>query len=196
MWDVITSTERVAEFKGESSTGNKVYEMVLEDGKLDIDNLLLPIQLTPFRTYIMDSTQTWEIDRGSGTMLNYSIRGKVYVRFSNPFGTIEEEVASFAMDLCKNTTDTLMKVARLFKELLLPLSGERIVAFSLQASFTDSAIKKMIGLADEAAFYLVIMRMVIPVVDVGIGSILLFIPFVMFFIRRHKRNRPVIFERI
>lgn len=196
MWDVITSTERVAEYKGESSTGNKVYEMVLEDGELDIDNLLLPIQLTPFRTYIMDSVQTWEIDSVSGTMLNYSIRGKVYFRISNPFGTIEEEVASFEMDLCKNTTDTLIKVARLFNELLLPLSGERIVAFSLQASFTDPAIKKMIGLADEAAIYLAFLRKVTPRVEVGLGTVLIVVPMVVFFVRRHKRNRPVIFERV
>jgi hypothetical protein len=193
---VITSTERVAEYKGESSTGNKVYEMIVEDGELDIGNLLLPIQLTPFRTYIMDSTQSWEIDSGSGTMLNYSIRGKVYVRISNPFGTIEEEVASFEMDLCRNTTDTLLKVARLFKEFLLPLSGERIVAFTLQASFTDSALKKMIGLSDDVAIYLTLLRKITPWVEVGLGIVLMVVPVVMFFIRRHKRNRPVVFERI
>ncbi len=196
MWDVITSTERVAEYKGQSSSGNKVYEMVMEDGKLDIDNLLLPIQLTPFRTYIMDSTQTWEIDDVSGTMLNYSIRGTVYVRFSSPLGTREEEVASFEMDLCKNTTDTLLKVARLFKELLLPLSGDRIVAFSLQASFTDSAIRKMIGLSDDVAIYLTLLRKVTPWVEVGLGIVIMVVPVVIYGVRRHRRNKTVIFERV
>ncbi len=196
LWDVMTSTERIAHYIGLSTSGDKVYEMVVKGEQLDIDNLVLPIQLTPFRTYVMDSTQAWEIDDGSGTMLNYSIRGKVYLKISSPLGTVEEEVASFDMDLCRNTTNTLAKVARLYQELLLPLSNEKISAFSLQASFIEAAISKMIDLSDDAAIYLTILKWIIPVAGIGLGLILMVVPAVLFVVRRNRRNRPVQFKRV
>jgi hypothetical protein len=190
-WDMITSEERTADYVGLSSSGNLVYEMVVKGARIEVDNPFIPVHLTPFRSYEMDSIQIWEVDPGSGIMLNYSIRGNVFIRFSGPIGSLKEEVANFQMDFCQNTTDTLSKVAKLHRDLLLPLSNERIDVFSLKASFTDDARRVMERLSDDAAFYLNILRVIAPILVFVTGGILIAIPVVMVFWKRSgHRDSP------
>jgi hypothetical protein len=183
-WDMITSEERTADYVGLSSSGNLVYEMDVKGARIEVDNPFLPIHLTPFRSYEMDSIQIWEVDPGSGIMLNYSIRGNVFIRFSGPIGSVRDEVANFQMDFCQNTTDTLSKVSKLHRDLLLPLSNERIDVFSLKASFTDGARRKMEKLSDDAAFYLNMLRRIIPISIFIIGGILIAVPVTMTVLKR------------
>jgi hypothetical protein len=54
----------------------------------------------------------------------------------------------------------------------------------------------MIGLSDDVAIYLTLLRKFTPWVEVGLGIVFMVVPVVMFGYRRYSRDRPVIFERV
>jgi hypothetical protein len=167
MWDESIKAENVAEFNGETQIEDKdvyIYQMVTEDIEVEGGNAFLPIYLHPGTTYELDTVQQWFIDSETGFMLDFRIDGTIRVSSSGPLGLIEQSVGSFSVDLPDNTTDELLSVSNLFRDLLIPMSGQKVDAFAMEISFTENLQQTLVEVADQVAFIMDLFESRIPMI--------------------------------
>lgn len=179
MWDESLEAENTAEYIEETTVMGRnayIFRMITDDVEIEGGNAILPISPHPGTDYRMDSTQEWYIDSSTGFMLDFKIDGTIRVESSGPLGIIDQSVGSFEVDLPDNTTSQLLEVAELFEEVLLPLSNEKVEAFSLELSFTEEVQRDLIEISDEVFFYLDLFERRVPMILAVAGVVIIFIP--------------------
>jgi hypothetical protein len=97
-------------------------------------------------------------------------------------------VGSFEVDLPDNTTSQLLEVAELFEEVLLPLSNEKVEAFSMELSFTEEVQRDLIEISDEVFFYLDLFERRVPMILAVAGVVIILIPVSILTYGRIRRN--------
>ncbi|MDG6225426.1 MAG: porin PorA family protein [Candidatus Thermoplasmatota archaeon] len=155
MWDPISSRKNIARYisrEGNGTDAPMIFRMGSSDVPVDPESLM--ISRIGVGGYYMDSVQTWKVSSISGTMLDYVIEGRVRLRSTGPLGAVDRVVAQFNVTFADNTTAELRSVERLYDRFLLPISGSRLVAFSLEASFTEEMRVEMADLSKKAGTYM------------------------------------------
>ena len=192
-WDENHQRENTAEFVDETERMNRrvyLYRMISEDVQVEAGNAILPIYYHPGTEYRMDFVQEWYVDAETGLMIDMTINGTIYVLSSGPFGLIEESVGYFDVELPDNTTELLLNVSDLYRDLLIPMSDKPIRAFSMEISFSESLNRDLIGISDEVALYIDLFSNSIPTGLTIIGTAIIAIIVVGLLIyRRVKRNK-------
>lgn len=191
MWDESLGGENTAEYIEETTVMGRnayIYRMVTDDVEIEGGNAILPIYLHPGTDYRMDTIQEWYIDSSTGFMMDYKMDGTIRVESSGPLGIIDQSVGSFEVDLPDNTTSQLLEVAILFENLLLPLSNEKVEAFSMELSFTEEVQRDLIEISDEVFFYLDLFERRVPMILSVMGAVILIIPVVIIVYLRIKNN--------
>lgn len=189
MWDQISSRKNIARYitrDGNETDAPMVFRMGSSDVPVDPDTLM--ISRIGVGGYYMDAVQTWKVSSKSGTMLDYAIEGKVRLRSTGPLGAVDRVVAEFSVTFAENTTDELRSVEGLYHRFLLPVSGSRLVAFSLDASFTEEVRREMVDLSRKAGTYMDLAEVWSPAALIISGAALIVLIasiFLVGFSRRH-----------
>jgi hypothetical protein len=191
MWDESLEAENTAEYIEETTVMGRnayIFRMITDDVEIEGGNAILPISPHPGTNYRMDTIQEWYIDSSTGFMLDFKMDGTIRVESSGPLGIIDQSVGSFEVDLPDNTTSQLLEVAELFEEVLLPLSNEKVEAFSMELSFTEEVQRDLIEISDEVFFYLDLFERRVPMILAVAGVVIILIPVSILTYGRIRRN--------
>ncbi len=184
MWDSLAGEENVARYEGEDSFANAtvwVYHMHTDNATVEGGNPFLPVYRHPGTEYTYTMDLRFYVDPGSSIPLNVVMNGTVYMRSTVPGSEgIPVSYINFSFDA--SAVENMSRIARLFREVLLPFSKAWVPVFYMHIQTTGDFSALMLDLAHLLEKVLFFMRVVVPVTAGVLGGVFLF-----FGLRRRRR---------
>lgn len=193
MWDDILNAKNPAKFIGETAWNNTsvyVYEQKQENVLLeDEPNEFIPTKYQVGYDYYYDGFFRWYVEKNSGFPIDLWTNMTVSVSPEsakyNPQGPLIKYPVFYADYFWDNTTVQMMKnISKLFNEVLLPLSSQKIPVFVIELHFSEEMINKMLQIDSLVMFILDLLKIYIPLIPFVIGIAM--IGYVWYKIRREK----------
>jgi hypothetical protein len=178
MWDEYACQLNTAYFVREEfyhETLTYVYEMYTENVSVDSANLFFPVYRHPGTEYTYSGVSRIYVDARSGIPIDVYVEGYYWVSPAGPAPAPGPSypVAKVNFSFDPATVELLRKLARLYAEVLIPISCQQLPMLAVKLQFAKEFINIMLRLAELLATYLNWLRLWIPTIFITLGGILI-----------------------